>query len=341
MKNLNLAAMAFAAVAVSAIMTVIRASAAEELKLPGEPATIPAISCDPFPDRLSAYVWRNWGLVPTERLAAVVGAKESDLEEIAGEMGLAPAPKVLPQWHRKGYITIVRRNWHLLPYDQLIKLVDMTRERFAFSLKEDDFLFSKLGLLKPACDRLVWTREAADSGREGRRRIAATLAAEGIDPNAPEEPRFSFVNELMKLDATSSESSRPRPRKGEFDFRMIASYFADYGDPLADDEIGSFPDGLLQKLEKEGVNAVWMHVVLNTLVKDPKYPEFGVGSERRIANLKKLVARAAKYGIKVYLYLNEPRCVTAPFFDKEGREGMRGVSNRSKGTVALCTSSPG
>ena len=33
-----------------------------------------------------------------------------------------------------------------------------------------------------------------------------------------------------------------------FDFRLILSYFADYGDPLADPDVGSFPDGLLQKL---------------------------------------------------------------------------------------------
>ena len=309
--------------------------------LPDEYGATPPIDTFPFPDRLSAYVWRNWGLVPTDRLAAVVGATVADLQSIAGEMGLAPDPDVLQEWDKKGYITIVRRNWHLLPYDQIIRLVGMTRDRFAFVLKEEDFLFSKMGLMKPACELLVWSREAADAGREGRGRIAAALMAEGVNPSAAEEPRFAFVKELMATDASAaSHPQKGASAMGKFNFRMIASYFADYGDPLSDDEIGSFPDGLLQKLAADGVNAVWMHVVLNTLVKDPKYPEFGVGSERRVANLKKLVARAAKYGIKVYLYLNEPRCVTAEFFEKEGREGMRGVSNAGKGTVALCTSSP-
>ncbi len=310
------------------------------VELPGEGGTKPPVAPFPFPDALSAYVWRNWGLVPTERLAAVVGATVADMNEIAGEMGLAPNPHVLSEWRRRGYITIARRNWHLLPYDQLIRLLDMTRGEFAFCLKEDDSLFAKMGLLKPACSRLEWSRGAAMAGSEGRRRIASVLAEEGIDPNAGEEPRFAFVKEYAAAESGESTVHEAVRRKSAFDFRMIASYFADYGDPLADDEISSFPDGLLQKLEKEGVNAVWMHVVLNTLVKDPKYPEFGIGSERRIANLRKLVARADRYGIKVYLYLNEPRCVTEPFFAEDGRSGMRGVSNKAKNTVALCTSSP-
>ena len=313
----------------------------KDMPLPDEYGAKPPVDTFPFPDRLSAYVWRNWGLVPVESLASVVGATVADLNAVAGEMGLAPDPQVLPEWCHKGYITIVRRNWHLLPYDQIMRLIDMPRDKFAFLLKEDDFLFSKMGLIKPACELLVWSRETADAGRDGRRRISATLATEGIDPNAAEEPRFAFIKELMRTDPCAPGGSRGAgSAKNPFDFRMIASYFADYGDPLADDEIGSFPEGLLQKLSADGVNAVWMHVVLNTLVKDPKYPEFGIGSERRVANLKKLVARAAKYGIKVYLYLNEPRCVTAEFFDKEGREGMRGVAEHDRNAVAMCTSSP-
>jgi len=118
---------------------------------------------------------------------------------------------------------------------------------------------------------------------------------------------------------------------------MIASYFADYGDPLGDDAISSFPEGLLQKLAANGVNAVWMHVVLNQLTTDPKYPEFGKGSARRVANLKKLVARAAKYGIKVYLYMNEPRCVETAFF--KNHSDILGVSEDS-GFSAMCMSTP-
>lgn len=59
--------------------SVFVASAEPVKSLPGEDGRIPALSPDPFPDRLSAYVWRNWGLVETERLEAVVGAPRGAL----------------------------------------------------------------------------------------------------------------------------------------------------------------------------------------------------------------------------------------------------------------------
>lgn len=308
------------------------------VSLPDEDGTRAPVPPMPFPDRLSAYVWRNWGLVDVDRLAATIGARRDDLLAVAADMGLSFEPTVQPAWRRQGYITILRRNWHLLPYDQILRLIDMDRAEFAYRLKEDDFLWGKLGELKPACSRLEWTDESAAAGREARRRLRAILDEEGVDPNAPEEPRFAFVAPLARCD--ENVVRRPRGTVGGFDFRMIASYFADYGDPLADADIGSFPEGLLQKLAAEGVNAVWLHVVLNTLVKDSNYPEFGVGAETRVANLKRLVARARKHGIRVYLYMNEPRCVPASFFARGGRDGIRGVAEDGGGNVALCTSSP-
>ncbi len=306
-------------------------------RLPGEDGEKAAISPAPFPDRMSAYVWRNWGLVEKGRLAEVVGAAPEDLAEVAVQMGLEPEPAVLPEWKSKGYITIVRRNWHLLPYDQLLKLIGKTREEFRFSLMEDDFLWIKLGSVKPKCDPLRWDARMKEEGRSKRESIARILKEEGLDPRAPEEPRFSFVEEI----AAAEPGFRMPEADGEspFGFRLIFSYFADYGDPLADPEVGSFPEGLLQKLAAEGVNAVWMHTVLRTLAKDPKYPEFGVGSEGRIANLRKLVARCRKYGIRVFLYMNEPRAMPADFFVKgEGRQLFRGAA--SDGQFALCTSHP-
>ena len=52
------------------------------------------------------------------------------------------------------------------------------------------------------------------------------------------------VSGRLRTDFKMPESDVMSP----FDFRLIFSYFADYGDPLADPDVGSFPDGLLQKL---------------------------------------------------------------------------------------------
>ena len=326
-------------ICLSAIFAQVLVAAAQaEVELPGEAMTNAPISCAPFPDRMSAYVWRNWFVVPHDRLARTVGAEEADLEKIAVEMGLPAKVDVLPEWRRKGYITILRRNWHLLNYEQIMQVVDMSRKELRFSLMEDDFLWVKLGCFKPKCEQLKWNAEETAATSAARRRIAKILKEEGID-DFSEEPRFQFVKDIAAVSPGGFQ--KPDAGRSPFSLRLIFSYFADFADPLGDDKIGSFPEGLLEKLAKQGVNAVWMHTVLNTLAKDPKYPEFGEGSERRIANLRTLVKRAAKYGIKVYLYMNEPRAQTPSFFEvNEQRRAMKGVNQASEDTFTMCTSNP-
>ena len=318
--------------------------AACKTPLPGADGKHPAVTYAPFPDALSAFVWRNWPVVDAARLADTIGAAKADVEAVAREMGLpVPQPPVSPLWRRKGYITVVRRNWHLLPYCQLKHVLDMSGKELAFSLTEDDFLFVKLGNTKPLCSPLAYSAGMAESGRERRKALARVLSEEGVVPMAPEEPRFSFVKELSAAAETAAPHMERRHLGGDttFDMRLIFSYFADYGDPLGDDEVGSYPEGLLARLAANGVNAVWLHTVLSTLARDPKYPEFGVGSERRLANLRKLVARAAKYGVKVYLYVNEPRAQDDAFFEKDGRMEARGAKRTHDGLGhARCTSCP-
>ena len=61
----------------------------------------------------------------------------------------------------------------------------------------------------------------------------------------------------------------------------------------------------------------------------------------RLANLRKLVSRAERYGIKVYLYMNEPRAMPDTFFKRNpGRERFRGAPVDEWGVFAMCTSDP-
>ena len=60
-------------------------------------------------------------------------------------MGLRPPRAITPEQLSRSYITIIRRNWHLLPYDQLLTLLGWTGEKLAYTLREDDFLYVKLG----------------------------------------------------------------------------------------------------------------------------------------------------------------------------------------------------
>ena len=54
--------------------------------LPAGPAP-PPVALPHFPDRLHAFVWRNWPLVPTARLAQTVGAKPADIVRMGEAMG--------------------------------------------------------------------------------------------------------------------------------------------------------------------------------------------------------------------------------------------------------------
>ncbi|HUQ91536.1 MAG TPA: hypothetical protein VM120_07630 [Bryobacteraceae bacterium] len=121
--------------------------------------------------------------------------------------------------------------------------------------------------------------------------------------------------------------------KPAFDLRYLYSYFALYGDPLLEPDIDPFPDGYLEKLTHVGINGVWMQAVLSTLAPAKEFPEFGEGAATRLANLRKLVNRASRYGLKVYLYINEPRSQTPEFF--RNRAGIRGASRG--GFYCMCT----
>jgi hypothetical protein len=74
-----------------------------------------ALSFDHFPGPVYTLVWRNWNLVDPSRLAKVLGCRESEVAEIAYSMGLPESRPVPPLYKKRLYITLIRRNWHLLP----------------------------------------------------------------------------------------------------------------------------------------------------------------------------------------------------------------------------------
>ena len=96
----------------------------------------------------------NWPVVPVARMAAVVGAQPADILRVGQAMGLGRPPRITPDQQRRSYITVIKRNWHLLPYEQLLELLGWTPEELAYTLREDDFLYIKLGSLKPNCEPL-------------------------------------------------------------------------------------------------------------------------------------------------------------------------------------------
>ena len=291
-----------------------------------------------FPDRVHTFVFRNWNLVPLERLALVLKTSPENVARVADSLGLPEYQE--PAWPTEQiYITLIRRNWHLLPYEQLLELVEMTPERLAFALQEDDFLWVKLGFLKPLCEPLYY--QAPDEAAQKRAAAIKKVLQENVGPPLAQKnavQRFAFIEDLRKThpdpDFVASDSKA---------LRYIYSYFALYGDTLASDDTEVFSDGLLEKLGRLGVNGVWLHVVLREMAPGgEKFPEFGHGHEKRIANLRKVVEQAKRYNIDIYLYMNEPRTMPNAFFqraDIEGREKIAGAPAPG-GYTALCISTP-
>ena len=137
----------------------------------------PPLAFPHFPDRLHAFVWRNWQLVPARRMAEVIGATERDILRVGRGMGLAGPPRITLDQQRRSALSVIRRNWQLLPYDQLLQLLGWTAEQMAFTLREDDFLFVKLGNLKPRCEPLRYQSPDARA-LEREREVAGILRAE-------------------------------------------------------------------------------------------------------------------------------------------------------------------
>jgi hypothetical protein len=288
----------------------------------------PAIEFKHFPDRLHAFVWRNWEMVSVERMAQVLGTTPEKVLQTGGSMGLPAHEAPATEYLQRGYITIIRRNWHLLPYDQLLTLLGWDAQKLAFTLKEDDFLWVKLGLFKPSCAALRYV-EPNEAVTKRCEQIRALVTSQFADEFArPGRPRFDFFGQM---------ATAPTPVAGSRQqIRFLYSYCGLFGDPLLSPQLDPYPDELLQRLSALGVNGVWLHVVLHQLAPGSIFPELGADHELRIANLRRLVNRAAKFGIDIYLYMNEPRAMPASFF--KGREDLQGV--REGDFCALCTSAP-
>ena len=392
-----------------------------------------------FPTLHQAVIFRNWGSIEAKRLAEVLETSVENIRISAQEMGLDPYETVDVRWNTRGYITIIRNNWHLLCEEQLLHLLGWSKERLEFTLKEDDFLYIKLGSCKPDCRPVYW-RPLTDEEREHTELIRRTvcgapgdkwqpftfldelqipeiperrngrapadnevsvdeswyLRAEGFDGaiefaaerfrkrmlaswgvnlkgtthpivlrkgNFGEKPlkethrviveaneiiiegadAFGAMRGLTDLEEMFDRVGAPVVIPGKYDYvprfelRFLYPYVATFGDAFIDENTDLLPDGLLDRLMTAGVNGIWLHSVLYQMVEFPFDPAISEGREKRIATLNRFIEKAAKYGIGVYLYVNEPRAMPDGFFEKHPHlAGHRW----GDGFTSLCTSRP-
>ncbi len=276
-----------------------------------------------FPNRFYAAVFRLWETVPAERIAKALETSVEVINKAASDMGL-PQQKFTEKWAKLGYITTLRNSWHILPYDQLLVLLDWDEDMLATRLKEDDFLDIKFGRFKPKCDKVVF-EQLDDCQKKQLSEIKKIMESNFSNMFCGCEP-FSFFDG-SKSDYKFNKSDN---------LRMIYSYCGLYETVLDNDIDISFPDSLLEKYSSVGINAVWLPVVLYKIVPFPFDESYSKGWQKKIENLKKLIKKAAKYDLNVYLYLNEPRCMPNLFFENHPELMGKTVDKNS----ALCTSVP-
>src|SRR5688572_30216687 len=256
------------------VVCLMAISARAQTTLPADSGR-PPVQWEHFPTPVHAFVWRNWELLTAERLAKVLETTAENVRAIGTSMGL---PNVKPDMDlhlRRNYISIIRRNWHLVTFQQLLTLLGWKESYLAYTLREDDFLWHKLDP-KPHCPKLTYT-EDDEVTKERCAEIKKVVEAHFADGfHQPEQPRFHFVEKLSTpLENAPAAAVLPDGKKDDA-IRFLYSYFAVYGDPLLRPELDPYPDGLLQRLAAAGVNGVWLHTVLRQISPPTSvFPEFG------------------------------------------------------------------
>lgn len=77
------------------------------------------------------------------------------------------------------------------------------------------------------------------------------------------------------------------------------------------DDVDYYPDAYLNRLAHEGVNGLWLSIAWKDITKT-SFREPDKNMERRLSKLRKTVEKCARYGIKIWLYSNEPEGFYAP-----------------------------
>ena len=285
-----------------------------------------------FPSNFQAVIWRNWGIVPAKNIAAALKCTEKQAKNSAEELGLDPNMAANPIWKKRGYLTVIRNNWHIASYEQILALLDIGESELAFILKEDDFMWGKMGAFKPFAEDSIY-RELTKDEKLKTEKIRNVVLGYRESNGCPDNS-FDFLGEFYN-ETRENDNLGHIAAKNE-GFRIAYSYFALYGDPLLDEKLDPYPEELLKRYARIGVNGVWLQGILYQLA-DFKFDlNMSKDREKRIANLNKLIDRAAKYNIGVYLYMNEPRAMYGEFFKKY--PALKG--EREYDTFAMCTSQP-
>ena len=138
--------------------------------------------------------------------------------------------------------------------------------------------------------------------------LAAVMSSLPPRPQPPGPESWAFKEELAAPveDAAWTPSGEPwlKDRISRCFFGPIKRepYFRDE----LMDNIDYYPDGYLAKLQRDGINGLWLTVEFHEIAETRFFPR-DPNAEKRLAKLRNTVEKCAKYGIKVWIFVLEPK----------------------------------
>ena len=110
------------------------------------------------------------------------------------------------------------------------------------------------------------------------------------------------------------------------------------------DDYDYYPDAYLDRIMHDRLNGVWLTIYLNDMPCS-FFPERGKEAPRILGKLQKVVDKCARYGIKCYLYMAEPRVFNDHSWKSGTLEDLAlhpelGGHKNSETSVNFCTSAP-
>lgn len=142
-----------------------------------------------------------------------------------------------------------------------------------------------------------------------------TVASDGATIRAADTEgiRRGLVYLEDQLIAAEAPALRPRcvTRTPVVKTRITRSVYSPTNrPPLNIDELFNdvdyYPDEYLNRIAHDGNNGVWIYTRFAELLTSDVFPEYGSHSAERLEKLRRVVAKCARYGIKVYVFGCEP-----------------------------------
>lgn len=198
-------------------------------------------------------IFRNYGIVSDEKIASVLQTDANVVRENAFLLGLQEV-EFFDEWTKKGFVTVIRNNYDLLPDEEIAKLLSLSPTEFKKLLIDFDFLNVKLGK-KPQIGEYRY----------------APLSAEQIERTRAigEKVRRLFVKPSVKpFDFFADAPIADELSVGEYSVtdRFTSVYCGNYGDTLNDDDLSDYGDEYLRLVSATGVNGENIKIGLGSYV---------------------------------------------------------------------------